>query len=47
MQINENLNIAYDHQQKVYIPCFDELYRSSITLLKRLKPDFPKNLELP
>jgi len=48
-KIQEQFNYVarkYDSQRKFFIPCFDDFYKSSISLLKCYKDDFKKIVDL-
>ena len=48
-KIQEQFNsiaLKYDNQRRCFIPCFDDFYKSSISLLKYYKDDFKKIADL-
>ena len=48
-EIQEQFNSVapkYDNQRRCFIPCFDDFYKSSISLLKYYRDDFKKVVDL-
>jgi len=48
-KIQEQFNICaekYDSQRKCFIPCFDDFYKRSVSLLKHYKNDFVNIVDL-